>query len=147
MFCPYRIVRECKERRRLWAQNITPRQSGGGENVQGFVETETPKECLSTDGMLPSEIVKLLAAREKQVFLSDDEDEKVEVKPTSKKKKHKSSGLEPVILKDMPPPQCLQSSLQFLKKRKMQVPRSTAVLKNCNQALRLLSTSGVLRKN
>lgn len=51
---------------------------------------------------------------------------------------------ETVILKEMPPAQCLQNSMEFLKRRKMQVSRSTSVLKNANQALRLLSSQGSL---
>ncbi|KAE8707069.1 putative kinase [Hibiscus syriacus] len=140
-----RVIREGKERRRLWAQRKTQRQSAKIENVQD-VETETDEESLAKKGMLPTNIVEMLASREKQVFLSDSEDEKAKVDPTPRKKKKKNSGLEPVILKDIPPPQCLQSSMEFLKKRKMQVPRSSLVLKNSNQVLRLscaLSTSGL----
>ncbi|XVE87223.1 hypothetical protein DITRI_Ditri18aG0098900 [Diplodiscus trichospermus] len=141
-----RVVREGKERRRLWAQRKTPRQSARVENCQEDVETEADEDSQTKKGMLPADIVEMLASREKQNFVSDSEDEKTEVKPTSTKKKKKSSGSEPVILKDIPPPPCLQNSLEFLKKRKMQVPRSTSVLKNSNQALRLtctLSTSGL----
>ncbi|KAJ9170785.1 hypothetical protein P3X46_018864 [Hevea brasiliensis] len=141
-----RIVREGKERRRLWAQRKTPRPSKGDESVQDVTETETEKEPLGTGGMLPNEIVQLLAAREKKVFLSDSEDEKVEAKLPPRKKKPKSSGIETVILKEMPPPQCLQNSLEFLRKKKMQVSRSSSVLNNSNQALRLISTSGLLSK-
>lgn len=50
-----------------------------------------------------------------------------------------------VLLNEIPPAQCLQNSLEFLKKRKMQVPRSNAVLKNSHKALRLLSSSGLLK--
>ncbi|KAA8531769.1 hypothetical protein F0562_006514 [Nyssa sinensis] len=68
--------------------------------------------------MLPSDIVELLAACEKHVFLSESEEEKTEKKPTSKKKRPKKPGLEPVILKDIPPAQCLQqNSLEFLKEK------------------------------
>ncbi|KAH7566493.1 hypothetical protein JRO89_XS08G0171700 [Xanthoceras sorbifolium] len=172
-----RVVREGKERRRLWAQRKTPRPSKGGERKEGegtqdVAEAEPEEESTANGGMLPSEIVELLAAREKyvashsvfvvctysfkiltkwssliyrQVFLSDSEDEKAEVKHTPRKKKKKSSGLETVILNDMPPPECLKNSLEFLKKRKMQVSRSSAVLNNSNQALRFLSTSGLLK--
>ncbi|KAJ4714995.1 UDP-N-acetylmuramoyl-L-alanyl-D-glutamate--2, 6-diaminopimelate ligase [Melia azedarach] len=142
-----RVRREGKERRRLWAQRKTPRPAKGDEDIQNVAEAEPEpeNESLGTAGMLPSDIVEMLAAREKQVFLSDSEDEKAEVKPSSKRKKKKSSGLDPVILNDIPPPECLKSSLEFLKKRKMQVPRSSAVLNNSNQALRLLSTSGLLK--
>lgn len=61
----YRIVREGKERRRLWAQRKTPRPSKGDESVQDVMEAETEKESLGTEGMLPNDIVQLLAAREK----------------------------------------------------------------------------------
>ncbi|OMO84162.1 hypothetical protein COLO4_22185 [Corchorus olitorius] len=141
-----RVAREGKERRRLRAQKKTPRQSVKVES-QEDVETETDdEESQARKGMLPTNIVEMLASREKQVFLSDSEDEKAEVKPTSRKKKKKASGLEPVILNDIPPAQCLHNSLEFLKRRKMQVPRSSSVLVNSNQALRLntvLSTSGL----
>ncbi|GLU13649.1 hypothetical protein SLE2022_302730 [Rubroshorea leprosula] len=142
-----RAVREGKERRRLWAQKKTPKKSKEVNNVKDVVEAETEDEPRANIGMLPTNIVEMLAAREKQVFLSDSEDENSEEKPRKRKKKHKSSGLEPVILKEIPPAPCLQNSLDFLKKRKMQVPRSSSVLNNSNQALRLLSTTGVLSKN
>lgn len=111
-----------------------------------MIETETQQESKGQFGMLPNNIVELLAAREKQVFLSDSEEEKTDKKPTSKRKKPKSSRQGPVILNEIPPPQCLQKSVEFLKKRKMQISRSSLVLNNSNQALRLLSTSGVLSK-
>ncbi|EOX91258.1 hypothetical protein QUC31_003013 [Theobroma cacao] len=142
-----RFIREGKERRRHWAQKKTPRQSAKKvENGQEDVETGMDEESQAKKGMLPTNIVEMLASREKQVFLSDSEDEKTEVKHTSRKKKKKSSGLEPVILEDIPPARCLQNSLEFLKKRKMQVPRSSSVLNYSNQALRLncvLTTSGL----
>ncbi|XP_021905151.1 uncharacterized protein LOC110820082 [Carica papaya] len=134
-----RVIREGKARRRIWAQRKTPRPSGKDE-VQD-VEPETHEEPLSNRGMLPSDIVELLAAREKQVLFSDSEDEKAEVKHIKRKKKLKSAGVEPVVLKDIPPAQCLQNSLEFLNKRKMQVSRSSAVLKNSKQALRLISST------
>ncbi|GKU94637.1 hypothetical protein SLEP1_g8097 [Rubroshorea leprosula] len=142
-----RAVREGKERRRLWAQKKTPKKSKEVNNVKDVVEAETEDEPHANIGMLPTNIVEMLAAREKQVFLSDSEDENSEEKPRKRKKKHKTSGLEPVILKEIPPAPCSQNSLDFLKKRKMQVPRSSSVLNNSNQALRLLSTTGVLSKN
>ncbi|KAM7510264.1 hypothetical protein LguiB_009139 [Lonicera macranthoides] len=142
-----RIVREGKERRRQWAQKLTPRQSRSDKkSTTEVTETEAPEESQDNKGMLSEDIVKLLAAREKKVFLSDSEEEETEKKPTSKKKKPKSFGVEPVILSEIPPSHCLQSSLEFLKKRKMQVARSSAVLNNSNKALRLLSTSGLLSK-
>ncbi|KAG5535746.1 hypothetical protein RHGRI_023494 [Rhododendron griersonianum] len=142
-----RIAREGKDRRRQWAQKKTPRKPPRAENILDVIEPESTKESQDNAGMLPNDIVKLLAAREKKVFESDSEGEKEETtnkKRTSKKKRSKSSGHEPIILKDLPPPQCLQNSLEFLKKRKMQVARSSSVLNNSNQALRLLSKSGLL---
>ncbi|XP_057979102.1 uncharacterized protein LOC131165380 isoform X1 [Malania oleifera] len=62
-----RVVREGKERHRQWAQKKTPRQSGGGESAIGLVDNETPQRPLGSDGMLPNDIVELLAAREKYV--------------------------------------------------------------------------------
>ncbi|KAG6666386.1 uncharacterized protein LOC122306540 [Carya illinoinensis] len=141
-----RVVREGKERRRLWAQKLTPRPSRKGEIVQDEVGDETQQESKGNEGMLPDDIVKVIVAREKIVFSSDSEEEKTEVNPTKRKKKSKTSGVEPVILKDMGPSQCLQNSLEFLKNRKMQVPRSSAVLNNSSQALRLLSSSGLICK-
>ncbi|XP_065876567.1 uncharacterized protein [Euphorbia lathyris] len=140
-----RVVREAKERRRQWAQKKTLRPSKGDESIQNVVETEADQESLGTGGMLPHEIVELLAAREKKIFLSDSEDEKVESSSLPRKKKAKSSGMETVILKDMSLPPCLQKSLDFLKK-KMQISRSSSVLNNSNQALRLISSSGLLSK-
>ncbi|KAH9663357.1 UDP-N-acetylmuramoyl-L-alanyl-D-glutamate-2 6-diaminopimelate ligase [Citrus sinensis] len=149
-----RILREGKERRRLWAQRKTSRPSKVGEGIRDVAKIEPENESLGRAGMLPSDIVEMLAAQEKydapslshlQVFFSDSEDEKAEVKPTSRKKKKKSAGSEPVVLNDIPPPECLNRSLEFLKKRKMQVSRSSAVLNNSNQALRLLSSSGLLK--
>ncbi|KAK1588484.1 hypothetical protein Q3G72_023817 [Acer saccharum] len=120
---PGMVVREGKERRRLWAQRKTPRSSKRGENkecerIQDVAETEPEKESTANVRMLPSDIVDLLASREK---------------------------LETFTLNDMPPPQCLKNSLEFLKKRKTQVARSYVVLNNPNKALRLLSTTGLLK--
>ncbi|XP_020973580.1 uncharacterized protein LOC107628985 isoform X1 [Arachis ipaensis] len=98
-------------------------------------------------GFLPDDVVKMLAAREKQVFLPyyEGEEEKAKTKPAaSKKRKSKKSGLEPVILSELGPPQCLQGALEFLKKRKMSVQRSSSALNNSNRAFRLLSKSGVI---
>ncbi|KAK9054068.1 hypothetical protein SSX86_025144 [Deinandra increscens subsp. villosa] len=134
-----RVLREVKERRRKWAEKLTPRQPRLNKSTPESVDTESPPN----EGMLPDDIVKLLAANEKKVFSSDSEEEKSEKKPRKKKFKH--AGMEAVILKEIPPPPCLQNSLEFLKKRKMQVPRSSAVLDNSNQALRFLSSSGLLR--
>lgn len=61
----YRVVREGKERRRLWAQRKTPRQSAKVENGQEGLETETDEESQVKEGMLPTNIVEMLASREK----------------------------------------------------------------------------------
>ncbi|XAR57844.1 hypothetical protein NMG60_11026126 [Bertholletia excelsa] len=73
-----RVVREGKERRRKRAQQNTPKQRRSDESIQDFAKTETNEESNYNRGMLPNEIVKLLAAREKQVFASDSEEEKEE---------------------------------------------------------------------
>ncbi|URD75751.1 hypothetical protein MUK42_24230 [Musa troglodytarum] len=132
-----------RERRRQWALRKTqPKQKKEGVKAE---ETEQPDEAPSIPGMLPSNIVAVLATREKLTFSSDSEEEIVKRKNTKRKKKKKASGPETILLKDIPPPQCLENSLEFLKRRKMQVPRSSSILKNADQALRLLSSKGSLR--
>lgn len=62
----WRVAHENKERRRLWAQRKTqPKQKKGVEAE----ETEQPDDAPSIPGMLPSNIVAVLAAREKYAFL------------------------------------------------------------------------------
>ncbi|KAJ8634470.1 hypothetical protein MRB53_009315 [Persea americana] len=141
-----RVTQEGKERRRLWAQRKTQQSSAGGGAIE-VSENKLHQETQDTLEMLPNDIVDLLASREKQVFHFDSEDEITNNKPTPKKKKLRNVGDKPVILKDIPPAECLHNSMDFLKKRKMKVPRSASVLKNSNQALRLLSTHGLLRNN
>ncbi|KAJ1415243.1 hypothetical protein SESBI_18197 [Sesbania bispinosa] len=143
-----RVIREGKERRRTWAQNLTPRPSKAGENAQDVSTAKPQEESNNTSaGFLPDNIVQMLAAREKHVYLSDTNEEKDEIKPTtSRKRKSKKSGLEPLILSEIGPPQCLHSALDFLKERKLSVQRSSSVLNNSNRALRLLSNSGVLSR-
>ncbi|XLV01212.1 hypothetical protein S245_015549, partial [Arachis hypogaea] len=147
-----RVAREGKERRRKWAEKLTPRQSkeskdtaqGEEDDVSG---SEPQHNSNPASGFLPDDIVKMLAAREKQVFLPDSDEEKEKAKTnlaTSKKRKSKNSGLEPVILSELGPPQCVQGALEFLKKRKMSVQRSSSALNNSNRAFRLLSKSGVI---
>ncbi|GAB4847073.1 hypothetical protein Ancab_026083 [Ancistrocladus abbreviatus] len=59
----------------------------------------------------------------KQVFLSDsDEEEKMEKKTKPKRERPKKSGVNPIILKDIALAHCVESSVEFLKKRKLQVP-------------------------
>lgn len=67
--CLCRIVREGKERRRLWAEKKTPRSSKKGEIVKDLSETPTDNDLVSKLGMLPSNLVQLLADREKYVSL------------------------------------------------------------------------------
>ncbi|XP_027359695.1 uncharacterized protein LOC113868386 [Abrus precatorius] len=142
-----RVVWEGKERRRKWAQKITPRPPKASEKSQDVSGTEPQQESNTAAGFLPDNIVQMLAAREKVVFISDTNEEKNEVKATtSRKRKSKKTGLEPVILSEIGPPQCIHSAIEFLKQRKMSVQRSSAVLNNSNQALRLLSSSGVLHR-
>ncbi|XP_047322814.1 uncharacterized protein LOC124926605 [Impatiens glandulifera] len=145
---PKRVVVTDKERRKKWAERRTPKRSRLNADTQdGEIETHQEESKPSKEGMLPDEIVNLLAAQEKHVFLSDSEEEIEEKRlKSSRKKKLKTSGSDPIILKDLPPSRCLNDSLEFLKKRKMQVPRSSTVLNNSNQALRLLSTSLLLSK-
>ncbi|WVZ09330.1 hypothetical protein V8G54_013860, partial [Vigna mungo] len=112
-----RVVREAKERRRKWAQNITPRPSKAGKKSQIVIDSEPQQKPKAADGFLPEDIVQMLAARE---------------------------NLKPVILSKIGPPQCSNSALEFLKERKMSVRRSSSVLNNSKRALRLLSRSGVL---
>ncbi|MCH85972.1 hypothetical protein A2U01_0006825 [Trifolium medium] len=132
-----RVNTEEKERRRKWAQNITPRPSKAVKKSRDISTTESEEEPKTAKksrdisrtesqqklntavGFLPQNIVDMLAARE-------------------------NSG--PRIVSQLGPPPCLQSALDFLKERKMSVPRSSAVLKNSNQALRLLSSSGIIRQ-
>ncbi|KAJ4966355.1 hypothetical protein NE237_018204 [Protea cynaroides] len=141
-----RVAREGKERRRRWAERKKRLPSEGHESAEHAREPDQHEEGQEIPGMLPNNIVNLLAAREKKVFLSDSEEEKVDEKSNPRKKRQKSSGWEPVILKDIPPAQCLQNSLDFLKQRKMQVSRSSSVLNHPNQALRLISKCGLLIK-
>ncbi|GAB4847047.1 hypothetical protein Ancab_026059 [Ancistrocladus abbreviatus] len=143
-----RVIREGKERRKKWAERLTPRPQpqSSDEVKKNELETEARRESQINDGMLPEDIVNLLAAREKQVFLSDsDGEEKMEKKTKPKRGRPKKSGVNPIILKDIAPAHCVENSLEFLKKRKLQVPRSSAVLNNSNQAFRFLTTSGLLK--
>ncbi|ESW28850.1 hypothetical protein PHAVU_002G023300 [Phaseolus vulgaris] len=140
-----RVVREAKERRRKWSQNITPRPSKAGKKAQNVIDSEPQQKPNTADGFLPEDIVQMLAARENHVSFSDTKEEKDETKSTTlRRRKSRKLGLEPVILSKIGPPQCSNSALEFLKERKMSVPRSSSVLNNSNRALRLLSSSGVI---
>ncbi|KAJ3708102.1 hypothetical protein LUZ61_011807 [Rhynchospora tenuis] len=151
-----RVAKEGKERRRQLAQkraldnsekekNKAKRNKKSGDDQ---LEQEQEDENRMVPGMLPKDIVDILAAREKQTFASDSEeeifDQKGAVKKKNNKKKRENKGPETVVLSDMPPPQCLTTSIDFLNRRKMQTPRSTSVLKNADRALCLLSSKGGL---
>lgn len=65
-----RVAREGKERRRLWAQRKTaqrktPRPSKEVESNEDVTEDEKEENADVKHGMLPSDIVQWLAAREK----------------------------------------------------------------------------------
>lgn len=142
-----RVAREKKERRRKWAQRFTPKPKPKKESTEEEPEeAETREELVDKKEMLPDEIVKFIATNQRKVFTSDSEDEKVEEKqPVIKKKKQKPFGSRIVDLKDVAPPPCVQNSLDFLQQRKTRVSRSSSVLNNSNQALRFLSSSGLLK--
>lgn len=105
----------------------------------------------------------------RQTFSSDSEEEITNQKVQKRKKRLKSSGYffhvlqshknyvemllmlvllpmfvrpETILLKDVRSTQHVKNALAFLEQRKNQVPRSNAVLKNANKALRLLSSKG-----
>ncbi|XP_042436017.1 uncharacterized protein LOC122021905 [Zingiber officinale] len=142
-----RVAHENKERRRQWALRKTRPKSKKNVDLEAAA-TEKPEELSNIGELLPSNIVEILAAREKKTFSSDSEEETLKEKPKKRKTKLRNSGPETILLNKIPPPQCLESSLEFLKKRKMQVSRSSAILKNADQALRLISSKGnLLSKN
>ncbi|KAL2252308.1 UNVERIFIED_CONTAM: hypothetical protein Sindi_0025500, partial [Sesamum indicum] len=58
------VVREEKERRRKWAQKLTARSLPKEESRIDEEATETHEESQANKGMLPDEIVKILAERE-----------------------------------------------------------------------------------
>ncbi|XP_010446714.1 PREDICTED: uncharacterized protein LOC104729471 [Camelina sativa] len=146
-----RISREKKERRKHMAEQITPRKSKKIETVEDVVEEEEAEEpednseALAKKGFLSKDIIDFLAEREKQKAGSDSEEEEI-IDEAPRKKKQKSSGVETVIYKDIPPPECLKSGLDFLKMRRAQVPRSSSVLKNSGQALRLATGAASAKK-
>ncbi|KAJ4868429.1 hypothetical protein Rs2_46096 [Raphanus sativus] len=82
-----------------------------------------------------------LIRRQKNVSDSKEEEAK-----HPRKKKLKSSGIETVIYKEIPPPECLKTGLDFLKNRKAQVPRSSSILTNSSQALRLVTGASSAKK-
>ncbi|ESQ53391.1 hypothetical protein EUTSA_v10026327mg [Eutrema salsugineum] len=143
-----RVSREKKESRRLLAEKITPRQSRKIETFEDIEEEEEPEEdpeSLAKKGFLSKNIIDFLADREKQKNESDSDVEDA-TEDIPRKKKQKSSGIETVIYKEIPPPECLKTGLDFLKKRKEQVPRSSSILKNSGQALRLVTGAALANK-
>lgn len=91
-------------------------------------------------GTLPKSVIEMLAAREKQTFTSDSEEENVSQKVQKKKKRLKTTitGPETILLKDVRSTEHIKKALEFLNHRKNQVPRSNAVLKN-RSAMRLFN--------
>jgi hypothetical protein len=71
--CSCRATREGKERRKRWAQRKT--SSNPGKRAQREVEDEETNQDEENDethtvpGMLPSNVIEMLAAREKYVYL------------------------------------------------------------------------------
>nr|XP_019707662.1 uncharacterized protein LOC105050138 isoform X2 [Elaeis guineensis] len=86
-----RVAQEGKERRRQWAQR-KPQLKSSTEHTIEVKETEQHQEATYISGMLPSNIVEALAAHEKLTFSSDSEEEIINHKPATRKKKQKSSG-------------------------------------------------------
>ncbi|KAL5670485.1 hypothetical protein ACJX0J_022706, partial [Zea mays] len=137
-----RVTREGKERRKRWAQRRTSSKPDK-KAPKEVVEDEGTKQSEETDtmpGMLPTSVIEILAAREKQTFASDSEEENVKQKVQKRKKRMKTAGPETILLKDVRSTQHVKNALDFLEQRKKQVPRSNAVLKNASKALRLLSS-------
>ncbi|CAF1710364.1 hypothetical protein Bca4012_007182 [Brassica carinata] len=134
-----RVAREKKESRRRLAEKITPRKSRKVETFEEEEEHEEDPEALANKGFLSKNIIDFLAEREKQKNGSDSEEEEDTNEEHPRKKKRKSSGIETVIYKEIPPPECLKTGLDFLKKRKAQVPRSSSILNSSSQALRLVT--------
>ncbi|KAF2616206.1 hypothetical protein F2Q70_00012967 [Brassica cretica] len=108
------------------------------DDIEEEEEHEEDPEALANKGFLSKNIIDFLAQREKHKNSSDSEEEEAN-KEHPRKKKRKSSGIETVIYKEIPPPECLKTGLDFLKKRKAQVPRSSSILNNSSQALRLVT--------
>lgn len=64
---PCRVVREGKEKRKKWAEKLTPKPAQKDVSIEDAMDIESEEESPDNKGMLPDEIVKLLAAREKYV--------------------------------------------------------------------------------
>lgn len=63
----FRVAHENKERRRQWALRKTQPKSKKNVDLE-VAATEKPEEVPSTGELLPSNIVEILAAREKYTF-------------------------------------------------------------------------------
>ncbi|KAF8691319.1 hypothetical protein HU200_040446 [Digitaria exilis] len=146
MCCTCRVTQEGKERRKRWAKRRTsskPNKKAPKEvEDEDTRQSEENEETHTMPGMLPNSVIEMLAAREKVTFSSDSEEESVKQKVQKRKKRTKTSGPETILLKDVRATQHVKNALDFLEQRKNRVPRSNAVLKNANKALRLLSSKG-----
>uniref|UniRef100_A0A0D9VD30 Uncharacterized protein n=1 Tax=Leersia perrieri TaxID=77586 RepID=A0A0D9VD30_9ORYZ len=140
-----------KERRRRWGQRRASSKPGkeplevedkDTKQKAEKEEHEEDEETHTMPGMLPTDVIEMLAAREKQTFSSDSEEEVANQKIKKRKKRLETSGPKTILLKDVRSTQHVKNAHDFLERRKNQVPRSNAVLKNANKALRLLSSKG-----
>ncbi|GJN19203.1 hypothetical protein PR202_gb06450 [Eleusine coracana subsp. coracana] len=147
IMCSCRATREGKERRKRWAQRKASSKSE--KRSQRKVEDEESKqneeseETHTIPGMLPADVIEMLAAREKQTFESDSEEEYVKPKAQKRRKKLKTTGPEMILLKDVRATEQIKNAIDFLEHRKHLVPRSNAVLKNAHTAFRLMSKRNI----
>ena len=74
MFCPCRVTREGKERRKRWAKRRTsskPDKQAPQEIEDQYAhQSEENEETQTMPGMLPCNVIEMLAAREKYVHIS-----------------------------------------------------------------------------
>ena len=74
MLCPCRVTREGKERRKRWAKRRTsskPDKQAPQEIEDQYAhQSEENEETQTMPGMLPSNVIEMLAAREKYVHIS-----------------------------------------------------------------------------
>ena len=136
-----RATQEEKDRRKRWAQRKTSSKPNKKKPLKvEDKDTEVDEETHAMPGTLPKSVIEMLAAREKQTFSSDSEEENVNQNVQKKKKRLKTAttGPETILLKDVRSTEHIKKALEFLSRRKNQVPRSNAVLKNPN-AMRLFN--------
>ncbi|XP_044951908.1 uncharacterized protein LOC123402096 [Hordeum vulgare subsp. vulgare] len=136
-----RATQEEKDRRKRWAQRKTSSNPKKKKPLKvEDKDTEVDEETRAMPGTLPKSVIEMLAAREKQTFTSDSEEENVSQKVQKKKKRLKTTitGPETILLKDVRSTEHIKKALEFLNHRKNQVPRSNAVLKN-RSAMRLFN--------